>query len=62
MNSEIPDKIIELCHSDLAHNHLGKINPSDFSRLTKLLWLNLTDNGIQKFTARNFGRNQLLGK
>ena len=27
-----------------------------------MLWLNLTDNGIQKFTARNFGRNQLLGE
>ena len=27
-----------------------------------MLWLNLTDNGIQKFSARNFGRNQLLGE
>ena len=47
---------------DLAHNYLGKTDPQYFGRLTKLLVLNLTDNGIKKFTARHFGRNQLLSK
>jgi hypothetical protein len=41
---------------------IAKLKPDYFIKLAKLLWLNLTDNGIDTFDARVFGRNQLLGK
>lgn len=55
-------KMIVTGVTDLSHNHLGEIGQHDFPRLTKLLWLNLTDNGIKEFSGKFFARNQLLGE
>ena len=55
-------KMIVMRVTDLSHNHLGEIGQHDFPRLTKLLWLNLTDNGIKEFSGKFFARNQLLGE
>ena len=33
-----------------------------FFRLSNLIWLNLTDNGIETFTNRIFARNIKMGK
>jgi hypothetical protein len=46
----------------ISRYRIAKLKPDYFIKLAKLLWLNLTDNGIDTFDARVFGRNQLLGK
>lgn len=43
---------------DLSYNKIGALQPTYFNQLTKLLWLNLTSNGIETFNSRIFSRNQ----